>query len=289
MGLFKKIKKVAKRSVTAVATGGLSEVARATGNKEFAGTLTSIFAPSSIEDIQLSTALAAPVVGATLGGPAGFAIGSTFAQSQMAAQQGVQNPEVSQVGISNFLGGLNRSLENLSGFGGQIGAGAQLGSAVLSGFLPAQGPTIQQQSPVMMTSVAPTIQAGAMAGAAPAVLSAMRAGIQSILAKLSANIGKSVSFRAAMILIRKLGTFAQSPAAIGAMVGLTAQEVATLLIADSLKKRRRMNPGNIKALRRAHRRIEGFHRICGTNDKLRSPRRRRAPSKTIVVSGKRCD
>lgn len=40
--------------------------------------------------------------------------------------------------------------------------------------------------------------------------------------------------------------------------------------------RRRMNPGNVKALRRAHRRMKSFHHICATNDHLLTHRRRPA-------------
>jgi hypothetical protein len=39
--------------------------------------------------------------------------------------------------------------------------------------------------------------------------------------------------------------------------------------------RRRMNPGNVKALRRAHRRMKSFHHVCQVNDTLLTHRRRK--------------
>jgi hypothetical protein len=53
---------------------------------------------------------------------------------------------------------------------------------------------------------------------------------------------------------------------------LSAAAVSELAMAGP--GRRRMNPGNVKALRRAHRRMKSFHHICATNDHLLSHRRR---------------
>lgn len=54
---------------------------------------------------------------------------------------------------------------------------------------------------------------------------------------------------------------------------LTAVEINELALAGS--GRRRMNPGNTKALRRSMRRLESFHKLCVSADKLRRPRARR--------------
>lgn len=53
---------------------------------------------------------------------------------------------------------------------------------------------------------------------------------------------------------------------------LTAAAVNELAVAGP--GRRRMNPANSKALRRAARRIESFHRLCQTTDRLRPHRRK---------------
>lgn len=55
---------------------------------------------------------------------------------------------------------------------------------------------------------------------------------------------------------------------------LTAAAVSELMVAGP--GRRRMNPGNVSALRRSMRRLESFHKLCVTSDKLRRPGRRTA-------------
>jgi hypothetical protein len=57
---------------------------------------------------------------------------------------------------------------------------------------------------------------------------------------------------------------------------LTAAAASELAMAGP--GRRRMNPGNIKALRKAHRRMKSFHHICATNDTLLHSRRRKTPT-----------
>lgn len=53
---------------------------------------------------------------------------------------------------------------------------------------------------------------------------------------------------------------------------LTAASISELMLAGP--GRRRMNPGNVKALRRSMRRLESFHKLCQTADKLRRPKSR---------------
>jgi hypothetical protein len=57
---------------------------------------------------------------------------------------------------------------------------------------------------------------------------------------------------------------------------LSAGAISELMMAGP--GRRRMNPGNVKALRRAHRRMKSFHHICATNDTLLRGRRRSRPT-----------
>lgn len=54
---------------------------------------------------------------------------------------------------------------------------------------------------------------------------------------------------------------------------LTAAAVSELMMAGP--GRRRMNPANVKALRRSVRRLEGFHKLCTHVDRLRRPARSR--------------
>ena len=53
---------------------------------------------------------------------------------------------------------------------------------------------------------------------------------------------------------------------------LTAAAVSELAVAGP--GRRRMNPGNVKALRKAHRRMKSFHKVCVDNDQLLKRRRK---------------
>lgn len=59
---------------------------------------------------------------------------------------------------------------------------------------------------------------------------------------------------------------------------LTAAAVNELMVAGP--GRRRMNPANVKALRRSIRRLDSFHRLCVSADKLRRPRSRGGKCKT---------
>lgn len=100
--------------------------------------------------------------------------------------------------------------------------------------------------------------------------------LSNILNKISSIVGRSITFRAAMIIVRRLMKVLQSPPAVAASLGLSIGELAQLFTASAIVKSsgRRMNVGNVKALKRAHRRIQGFHKICKTNDELAQPRRR---------------
>ena len=60
---------------------------------------------------------------------------------------------------------------------------------------------------------------------------------------------------------------------------LTAAAVNELMVAGP--GHRRMNPANVKALRRSMRRLDSFHRLCVSADRLRGSRRRSSkPCKT---------
>lgn len=95
-----------------------------------------------------------------------------------------------------------------------------------------------------------------------------------ILYKIYLTVGKKVSLKTAIGMIRKLSKFITSPDAIAVYLGITVAELATLITQNAAKKRRSMNPANPKALRRAARRIKGFHRMCGHIDLLKSRGRR---------------
>lgn len=107
-----------------------------------------------------------------------------------------------------------------------------------------------------------------------------------IITKIASFLGlKSLpTLKRVMGYIRGLAKTGLGPAAVAAALGITVDELARLIIADKQRKRRRMNPANSKALRRAARRIRSFHRMCGHIDLLKGRSRHRAMS----YAGPRC-
>lgn len=272
MGLFKKIKKkvkkvasIGKRATAAVVTAGLSETKI---GKDLGKTIGSVLVPTSLSDLAKGAAVVAvPALAAVNPLAAGAQAASLISENTTGTSGG------SPMSLGNVLGGVSGLLSTVSQFGGTTGQVAQIGSGFLSGFLPAQGPVAaafpQTQFPQaqMTMSAAPVIR-----GAASAVTEF----VAPILARMSQALGKNITLRAAMIIVRRLGKTLSSPSAVAAAVGLTLSELSSLLTANAIKgsSGRRMNPGNVKALRRAHRRIKSFHKLCGDNDRLRAPRRR---------------
>lgn len=81
------------------------------------------------------------------------------------------------------------------------------------------------------------------------------------------NMGKNVTRAKLWSLVRRFG-----PELIISGGILTAAAVSELMIAGP--GHRRMNPANVKALRRSMRRLESFHHLCQRVDRLRGSRRR---------------
>jgi len=269
VGFFKKLKKkakkISKRVVTGVATGGTSELLRlAPGGSSLVNVLESTFAPTSIGDLAVGASLAT--------NPAGT-IGAALSQTQPQGESG------GAVVGNNFLGGISGLLGSASGFGGNVGTIASLGSGFLSGFLPAQGPVASQQIS------APAFVQPTMGPAVRAGVGAITTAAGAALAKLSAFAGKNVTLRAAMIVIRRLAKILGTPTAVALALGLSVGELQTILTENALKgsSGRRMNPGNVKALRRAQRRIKSFHKLCVDSDSMKRTRRRSTPKAATTL------
>ncbi len=178
---------------------------------------------------------------------------------------------------------LNNAFGAISGVSGAVGGVGQVGSAFLTPLL-AQGPVVRT------LAAAPAIRAAGKAGARVFTGRGMVAAlIAPVLIKIASTLGRNtMSVRGALKIVRRMGKFLE-PAAIAVALGITVSELAELIMAGANMPRRRMNPGNTSALRRAARRIESFHRLCVRTDQLRSPRRRSArksgaahPGTTIV-------
>ena len=278
MGFFKKIKKKFKKAVT----------------RDIKFTTAIVTNPKSVEK-KTSAFFTTPVgqgvlgVVAAAGGPVGLGVAvgvGAVAQVRTKPQVQVASGGGSTVGLSNILGGVQGILGTTSGFGGTFGAISKIGSGFLSGFLPAQGPVAGRA--IVPSSQPQAIQVmggGPLFAAATTARSAIAEFVAPALALVSQTLGKNVTLRAAMIIIRRLGKFLVSPEAVAAAIGLSIGQMSTILVANSIvgSGGKRMNVGNVKALRRAHRRIRGFHRLCADNDELKRPRRRSAARKAPVV------
>ena len=244
-GFFSQVGSIASRAFAALATGGATEVLRVTGQEGLAVGIQEQFAPG------LPT------------------------RSNMALNIG---------GLVSGIGGV------LSGAGGALGTFGKL-ATVAGAFVPApsggggvpmiastlptsRGPVAGQQ-PQAIPVGAPTVIAGVATTAARQLMRA----ILPILLKITQYVGlsRTVTLRWSIRQIRNMSKYLP-PAAVAATLGITVAELAQLIMANTMLPRRRMNVSNTKALRRAMRRVEGFHKLCQRADTLRSRgRRRKAP------------
>jgi len=87
------------------------------------------------------------------------------------------------------------------------------------------------------------------------------------------NMGKNITRAKLHSLLKRFGPELLISGGI-----LTAAAVSELMMAGP--GTRRMNPGNVKALRRSARRLESFHKLCVRVGRLRKPRAR---TKTVSV------
>lgn len=168
---------------------------------------------------------------------------------------------------SDIFGGINQVLQG--GLGNQL---LGLGTQALQGFVSQQ--FAPQPASYPMSGPAPVAQPAMAAvpalGRAVATVGRsffnrfpnLATAIQS-LRNRGANVSRSTLYSA----LRKFGPEMLVTGGI-----LTAAAVSELAVAGP--GRRRMNPGNVKALRRAHRRMKSFHRVCVDNDQLLKRRRK---------------
>lgn len=168
-------------------------------------------------------------------------------------------------GFGDIFQGVNQALQ-----GGLAQNLLNIGSTALSGF-------VQQQfapQPVSYGGAQPVM------ASVPAVLGAGRAvatvgrGFFNRFPNLATSLqglrnrGANVSRSSLYSAMRRFG-----PEMLVSGGILTAAAVSELAVAGP--GRRRMNPGNVKALRRAHRRLKSFHHLCQDNDMLYKRSRRK--------------
>lgn len=163
-------------------------------------------------------------------------------------------------GFSDFFSGLGKTLQGPLGQN-LLGVGTQ----ALSGYVQQQFAPQRVSFPLQtsMAAVPSIVRGGAMvARGFFNRFPSLAVGIQALRAK-----GATVTRSSLYSLMKRFGP----DFLIGGGI-LTAAAVSELAMAGP--GRRRMNAGNVKALRRAHRRMKAFHNVCRTNDTLLGGRRK---------------
>lgn len=209
-----------------------------------------------------------------------LAVGSTLAENVERSQTNMALNLSGILGaVGNVLGGAN--LGDYSVLGQISGAGLNIASAALAPSAPAVQyspyPIAAQVSAPVYGPVAPAQPAmqAQPVGAFGVSSSAVARLVAPILLKIATKLGykRLPTLRRVITMVRKMAKFLMSPEAVAAALGITAAELASLIVADNQRKRRRMNPANAKALRRAATRIKSFHRLCQHTDLIKSHRR----------------
>lgn len=100
---------------------------------------------------------------------------------------------------------------------------------------------------------------GGASGTFPAP--SMRA-VQLILFTIGRQLGMRgvPSLQKVMRMIRQMSRY-MLPPAVAAALGIGVDQLATIITANSRRKRRRMNPANVRALRRSVRRLGSFQNL----------------------------
>jgi hypothetical protein len=291
---------------TAIVTGGTSELARLVAPGLVQSLEGKLF-PTSVSDVVSTAALVAGVSPASIAGvkagnlfnaagnyfytppPAPAPTPSTLLPSfPLYNEQGIPYAPVDPMAFTPgaVIPGGNMSL-NLN----------QLLGSVSSIFGGSQNPTFQNiadvagiaqnftPAPTYATPVAsrsPGAALPSVGGMAARALAGVGAKFAQKFPNLAAGInawriqGKNVTRKRLYAMMKRFGPDFLITAGI-----LSAAAVAELMMAGP--GTRRMNPGNVKALRRSMRRLESFHHLCTRADKLRRPRSRH---KTVIRGGR---
>ena len=181
--------------------------------------------------------------------------------------------------FGSILGALQGAGSFLGQVTGALGAVRALGTPSAVTFLPATGPVVgvPQPGPQVMAARMPSprpAMPGPVSGMIAGVGSSLTRMIAPVLIKIAEATGATtMTLRRAVRIVRRMGRVL-GPASVAIALGLTVEELGSLILADSHRVRRRMNPANVSALRRSMRRIQSFHRLCAKADLLSRPRSR---------------
>jgi hypothetical protein len=233
--VVKTVKSPAKFT-TAIMTGGLSVVA-----PKIAAPLTNV-----VQSTLFNPALVTKALGLAVGGGL---------PSLVLPKVGVQNMGFD---FSGILSGVAAGVGNLLGGGSASTALSSFTSFLpgLGGGLPAAGST----NPMVMNTMSKVPQiAGGVATVGRSFFN--RYPNLAVAIQGYRNMGKKVTRAKLYSLVRRFG-----PELVISGGLLTAAAVNELMIAGP--GHRRMNPGNVKALRRSLGRLESFHKLCLRVDRL---------------------
>jgi hypothetical protein len=284
MSFLGSIGSVFQRVGLGIVTGGTSELARLVA-PGLVKTAEGALFPTNLSDAVTTAALAAGVSPVALGG---VAKGSTFLAGSnvfIGPNMGkvlpppppgyVPNSTISAAptsggnmafNLSNLLGGV------VSGIGSLVGGGSPsqaLQNFTSQAFLPTPTPPAIGASPFGGQAYPTMASVPAAARAVATVGRSFFAKYPNLATYIQQyrNMGKNVTRAKLWSLLKRFG-----PEIIVSGGILSAAAVSELMTAGP--GRRRMNPANVKALRRSLRRLESFHHLCVRVDKLRSHRGR---------------
>lgn len=280
--IVKKVAHVAVRSTVAVGTAGLSEIKPSLIPSPIKSAVSSLAAaqfPTSVAQV-LRTG-----VGVATGNPSLLVPATTGPSvSQSTNPYTVTQGEPMALNIGGILGQVGTI------FGGNQNPYFQNVSNVAnlaSQFFPqptASLPAVRQAAPSMQPTM---VSSGAVAVRAQALTAEIFNAGLALLSRLGLPApasagGFSRALKAALGSIAALARRTPSGTMVSLLVGLgIAVYEANLLTVWFAQRRRgrRMNVANAKALRRAARRIKGFHRLCTHTDLIKTRSRSRGLSK----------
>lgn len=176
--------------------------------------------------------------------------------------------------IGGLLGGIGALASGVSSIFGLGGAKApKVRTVAAPRALPAPAPT--QVSPLFQQAVfrpgaVPSIGMGGVqvAGAVPAVIRGVTTLTAGLLARAGAAVGKRVSHRSVLALVKQVGLIAAASA-----LALSVEEIAQLVATVPRRRRRGITARDISTTKRVIRRVHGIQHDLSH---LAGPIRRRA-------------
>lgn len=212
----------------------------------------------------------------TVAGASLLVPGSAAAVLQTAQQTYQRSQRGDALGIN--LGGILSSAGNiLGGFDNSYLQTLGNVSSLTSNFFQSAPQPAMVAAPIYQPSYPQPIYQGSPQATPVGLPLAVAAGavaarVAPILTKIAVKLGLRAkpSLNRAIEIVRKAGKLLQSPEAVAVALGISTAELANLIVSSQARRRRRMNPANSKALRRAARRIKSFHRLCVHTDVLKS-------------------